>query len=601
MRGRILIVEDNAPLRAGLLDLLLGHGFEAEAAADTDALAECLDGVAYDVAIVNPCMGAPDGRDMLAWVRERAPGALPLVLPPAVSEDAPGAVDEQAFDILWKPLEEEARFLRQIAQAMGHKLLCDERDRLLRALQAKNIELENRLGQLELAHSILQSQAVAIQVDLSRAMRIQQGLLPRESPFADRISMAAAYHPMAKVGGDLYDVFRLDAARMGCYIADTSGHGVSSAMLTIFLKHAVQGLVWDGPRADAAPCEGQVRSPGRLLGALNETILSEAFGEGIFVSMTYLVLDVDTGVVTYSSAGHPPMFVRRTNGSLERLHRPAPVLGVNPRVAYTESEIALQPGELLILHTDGITDARNTEGDSFGEGRFTDAIQQADPHVDAIVGHLERVQAAFCDGSPRVDDATVVVLGMEPQRVPPQTADEMAAPLGHSTTRSVKVLTSRRNGHVFIGIAGTGSWRESQQVFDLCRQTDVRTVTLDLHECTHLDSTFLGVLHNIVTTVGNEPGKRIEIQNVPRDLLKTMSELGLTSVLMHFRPEPAALPGDMVPVEGGAPAGEELGRLLLWAHESLVEADPSNADRFAAVLQVLHDRATGVNREAKKD
>ena len=95
-------------------------------------------------------------------------------------------------------------------------------------------------------------------------------------------------------------------------------------------------------------------------------------------------------------------------------------------------------------------------------------------------------------------------------------------------------------------------------------------------------------LHNLAMSFEDEDACRFEIQNVTPPLLREMSELGLTSVLMHFRSTPVPLPSSMRPVDVEKPEDIELGRLLLLAHEALVEADPKNAYRFAAVLEVLH-------------
>ena len=456
---------------------------------------------------------------------------------------------------------------------------------------------------MSLAHSILQSQAVAIQVDLNRAMRIQHGLLPQRLPFEDRISCATMYHPMAKVGGDLYDFFQLDDHRFGLYIADASGHGVSSAMLTVFLKHAMQSAV----RTEET---GAVRAPGDVLCRLNQIIISEAFGQGVFVSMIYLVLDVNTGLAIYSDAGHPPALVRCADGgqdrfcAIERWHRPAPVLGVNPAVRYSDGECTFSRGDLLVLYTDGITEARDPEGAFFGEERLRRIVAESGPHADQVSDVVQRALAAFQEGCPRTDDATLVVLAFEPQLTAFHVPEEEPTKTPAVAHRSVKVLTAKHDHRVFISIMGPGSWRESQQVLDLCEQARARgerSVILDLSHCTHLDSTFLGVLHNIAAGFDRDPEPegapcRFDIQNLPEALLREMSGLGLTAVLAHFRPEPVPVPESMDPVEGGIPAGEEMGRLLLWAHEALVEADPSNADRFAAVLQVLSDRAKGANR-----
>jgi len=595
-KKKILFVDDEKNILSALRRLLFPMRGEWDIQFATSGF-EALDILAqdsFDVIVSDLRMPGMDGFELIEWMQGHEPRVVPVVLSgTARVEDALKAVQHGAYDFVSKPVEALDVFIQHVQRAIEHKRLIERNERLVEELRTKNEELENRLDQLELAHSILQSQAVAIQVDLNRAMRIQHGLLPKRLPFADRISLAAIYHPMAKVGGDLYDVFQLDEHRLGIYIADTSGHGISSAMLTVFLKHAVQGSL----RSQDA----RLRMPGESLCALNTILLNEAFGQGIFVSMAYVVIDLDSMTLYYSSAGHPPMFLKMSDGTIQRLHKPAPVLGLNPRVAYTDSEVKLHPADMLALYTDGITEARSASGEYFGEERLKRLIAISDSHADSFAKEVEQRLTAFCSGRQHTDDFTLVALCVEPQQEPFHVPEEEPTRATSSPGRAgVRVLCAHEDNHLFIGIHGVGSWRESQQILDLCkeaRREGLASIVLDLSNCSHLDSTFLGVLHNIATSFDSDLGCRFEIQSLPRLLLQEMSNLGLAGVLMHFRPKPLPLPDNMQPVEGGVPAGEEMGRLLLWAHEALVDADPSNADRFAAVLQVLHDQAKAASAE----
>lgn len=588
MHAKILIVDDDDITRRVVDHIVRRAGFETVAVCGGQEAMDCLADHEFDVAVVDLMMPGIDGFAVLDHMRKHAPGVVPVVLSATSSlEDALRTVQEGAFDFVSKPVDNIDVFIHRIERAVEHKRLRDSHAELLEEVKRKNAELENRLGQLELAHSILQSQAVAIQIDLNRAMRIQQGLLPRELPFSDRISLTTVYEPLAKVGGDLYDVFAVDDTHVGICLADTSGHGVSSALLTVFLKHA-----FDGVRARSS--DGIGGAPGEVLTELNHIILDEAFGQGIFVSMCYLVLNVDTGKLKYSNAGHPPMLRRRAAGGVERLRTPAPVLGVNPAVVYAEDECVLGAGDMLVMYTDGIPESRDASGAFFGEERLKSVIAGASPHADAIADAVQRDVHAFTEGRQRTDDLTLLVLGAEPQTTPFRVPREGPVKTPEGGKASVKVLKGKHDNCVFISVSGTGSWRESQQVLNLCREAceaGEQSIILDLTHCNHLDSTFLGVLHNIVTGVDEKKKCRFELQNLSRVLLREMSDLGLTGVLMHFRHAPIPLPRTMAPVDDSIPGGGELGRVLLWAHEALVEADPKNADRFAAVLQVLHDRA----------
>ena len=603
MRGNVLVAEDDISCRRWIEAVLGRAGHKVVGVTSGEEALQQMEKDTFEVAVLDLVMPGLGGIDVLKWMQTNAPGIVAVVLSGTQSvEDALHAIQTGAYDFLSKPLESSEVLLQRIARALEHKRLRDSRDHLLDELQGKNIELENRLGQLELAHSILKSQAVSLQADLNRAMRIQQGLLPHQSPFPDCVSLSAFYHPMAKVGGDLFDVFSLGNNKLAFYIADASGHGVSSAMLTVFLKHAIQQAVRD-------PENGALRDPGAVLQDVNNTVISEAFGQGVFVSLTYGILDTVSGEANYSNAGHPPLLLIHDDHRIERLHRASPVLGVNPKVAYTHGEFTMLPGEMLVLYTDGITEARNAHGLFFGVERLCETLASAEQHTDTVQRSIETALALYCEGAESSDDATLVVLGREPQRVQEILLPEPEPHPGPVTPGS-KVMTAERDSVVFISVTGTGSWRESQNVLDLANQARTagnRTIILDLGACNHLDSTFLGVLHNIAISFdppSEETGRppvcdptanvlacKFEIQNAPRTLLQLMSELGLISVLLHFRPEPLPLPASMLPIDAGTPEGEAMGRLLLWAHESLVEADPSNADRFAAVLEVLHARA----------
>jgi hypothetical protein len=114
-----------------------------------------------------------------------------------------------------------------------------------------------------------------------------------------------------------------------------------------------------------------------------------------------------------------------------------------------------------------------------------------------------------------------------------------------------------------------------------------------------MDSTFLGVLHNLALEFDEEPCGMLSIQGVTKPVLREMSDLGLTSVLMHFRTKRTPLPPSMRTVDTDTSADPGLGRLLIWAHEALVKADPRNADRFASLLEVLNAQVKGEKPNAQ--
>ncbi len=589
MAHRILVVDDEPTVLMLVQRLLAREGFDVQTTGHPREALGILAHEEFDLLVVDLHMPEMDGFEVLEWVSSNRPDIVSLVLSGTQRiEDAIAAIQRGAFDFYMKPVERDL-LVEKVRRALQHKELRDRNAELLEQLQASNIELENRLSQLELAHRLLQSQARAIQTDLDHARRIQQGLLPKQLPFHDRISLAAFYQPANKVGGDIFDVFKLDERHLGLYIADTAGHGISPALVTVFLKQVFRPLDWDGG-------EARIVDPGELLRQINERIFNEPFGQDLFVSMTYLVLDVESRRLRYANAGHPPIQLRLADGTVDEIHQTAPALAINPKVMYTSASRALEAGDSLILYTDGVTDAQSVAGEFFGLRRLHEAILDAPPEASAMALRIESELLHFTEGAPWSDDTTVLALRMAPQpdaEIPRRP--EIAVKESFSPSDNSAVLSAVEKGCTFACVTGTGTWQESQQLVELCEEAKREkqaTVLIDFTHCAHLDSTFLGVLHNLCIQDEACSDFRLQLQNVPRALLKLMSELGLTAVLLHLRSKPRTLPDSMVTREGKALGQEEMGHLLLRAHEALVEADPKNADRFAAVLEVLQQSAT---------
>ena len=591
MADKILLVDDEAALLLLVRRVLQRGGLAPETACSGQQAIELLDKVDYDLVIVDLGMPGMDGFEVLEWIRKKRPEIVTLVLSgTTLMEDVIKAMQRGAFDFVTKPIEEYDVFIEQVRRALAHKDLQDSHARLLREIGETNIELENRLGQLELAHSILQSQAMAIQADLNRARNIQQGLLPHELPFWDKVSLAAYYDPANKVGGDFYEVFPLDERRLGLYIADTTGHGVSSALITMFLKYSVKPFEEDGTG------KRRIVPPGQLLRALNKLLFEQPFGSDLFISMVYLVLDTETGELQYANAGHPPVLLRHADGRVDELRTPAPALGINPKVKYSTAAGRLEPNDTLVLFSDGITDVQDGTGEFYGRDRLRQTVSQAQGAAAPLAKAIENSVLCFSGPVPMFDDATAIALQFAAQDRPAiARSPEPEAPEEAGAKTATGITAASEQNCLSISVAGSGTWRESQQLIEFCQEARCRgnhMLVLDFTHCVHLDSTFLGVLHTLCAEAEDSESCHVQLQNLSRALLSEMSELGLTSVLLHFRPRPRPLPDSMAQFKPrGQLAETEMGQVLLRAHEALVKADPKNADRFAAVLEILHQQA----------
>jgi sigma-B regulation protein RsbU (phosphoserine phosphatase) len=232
--------------------------------------------------------------------------------------------------------------------------------------------------------------------ELQRAREIQQSLLPKEIPQLAGFEVAAAWRPAREVGGDYYDAFKLDEHRLGVCIADVVGKGVSAALLMANVQAAV--------RAFASSAENAAQ----LCAKVNR-LLCENLATGKFVTFLYGVLDNKTRTFDYCNAGHVyPILV--SQGTARTADQGGAALGVFPEWEYENAAIALQPGDRLLLVTDGITEAYGPDEQEFGEEKLSLAALAGSKRTAAEMSRqlLEDV-SAFC-GAHFHDDATLLVI-----------------------------------------------------------------------------------------------------------------------------------------------------------------------------------------------
>jgi sigma-B regulation protein RsbU (phosphoserine phosphatase) len=276
-------------------------------------------------------------------------------------------------------------------------------------------ELANSFNQMTGSIEDLLRQAAEkkrLEEEMRLAREIQMSLLPRGPLLIPGTMISALCVPAREVGGDYYDVIALPDGRYGVLIADVSGKGMSAALYMAELKGLILSL-------------SQIHlSPRDLLISANQ-LISMHLDSRSFITMTYAVIDPAAGVMTYARAGHTPlMHLPAGNGSgAGRVRVLAPdglVLGLRiddgERFAGLLSEVSLKvlPGDLLVLFTDGISEAMNDRGDCFGEAQLAELVEE---HGHLPIGELrERILreiAAFVGAAPQHDDMTMILLRID--------------------------------------------------------------------------------------------------------------------------------------------------------------------------------------------
>jgi sigma-B regulation protein RsbU (phosphoserine phosphatase) len=211
--------------------------------------------------------------------------------------------------------------------------------------------LRDQTSEMCTIHQRLKAAYQQIDLELEAARRLQMSFLPQSLPETVGARFAVQYRPCGRVGGDFYDVFRLDENHVGFYIADAMGHGVPASLLTIFLKRGVRGKEITGKQYRLVP-------PAEVLGRLNRDLIEQRLPEVPFITMLYCLFNFREGTLRFARAGHPhPLFVPQA-GEIQLWPGNGGLLGVFATEFHERTE-RLQPGDKLILYTDGLDTAQS--------------------------------------------------------------------------------------------------------------------------------------------------------------------------------------------------------------------------------------------------
>jgi len=232
--------------------------------------------------------------------------------------------------------------------------------------------------------------------DMRMAAEIQNGLLPREAPTVPGWDLAGCNRPCRTVGGDYYD-FVLEDGRLLVALGDVSGKGTGAALLMTVLRAAVRAH-WTLP----ALADGVAR--------INRTVCQNV-PSSKYVTFFLAALEPETGRLAFVNAGHNPPLLVRADGSLQKLEDGGLVLGLFENIVYADGAVRMEPGDTLLIYSDGVTETWDPQGEEFGEEKLAELVTRcrslgAAELQEAVLREIER----FEEGARATDDRTLVVL-----------------------------------------------------------------------------------------------------------------------------------------------------------------------------------------------
>lgn len=233
--------------------------------------------------------------------------------------------------------------------------------------------------------------------DLEQAAEIQQGFLPAKAPVVHGLDVAGHNAPCRTVGGDYYDFFPYGNSRIAMVLGDVSGKGMPASLLMMGLQARVQVLI------------EEPKSLADVMTRLNRITCANC-PSGRFITLFFCILDGETGELTYCNAGHNPPLIIRADGSHQELKGGGPILGIIPVIEYEEYHAQLAEGDLLVIYSDGVTEASSPAGEEFEiPGLAGAVIPVRDQSAGSIIESINKAVATYTAGAPPADDVTLIV------------------------------------------------------------------------------------------------------------------------------------------------------------------------------------------------
>lgn len=272
-------------------------------------------------------------------------------------------------------------------------------------VREKRFEIVTGISQqaaIAIQNSMLQRDVVErerLEREMQLAREIQSTFLPDSLPMISGWDIAVRWRPARQVGGDFYDIFTLQENKLGIVIADVADKGMPAALYMTLVRTLIRAAVQD------------IHSPREALLRVNNLLVPDSL-QGMFVTLVYAVLSIDTGELVFSNAGHnPPLSLDNISRQISEHNRNAMALGVFQDIEIQESKMNLEPGDVILFYTDGITEAFSSDEHFYGLDRLKRILIASDYNsASTLLDQVDESVVKFSEGIPQSDDVTLVAI-----------------------------------------------------------------------------------------------------------------------------------------------------------------------------------------------
>jgi sigma-B regulation protein RsbU (phosphoserine phosphatase) len=262
-----------------------------------------------------------------------------------------------------------------------------------------HLALKQSMDALQRTSAELARAKQRMELELNVGRDIQQSMLPSTVPERTEVTLYASMDAAREVGGDFYDYYMQSGNELCFCVADVSGKGVPAALFMAMSKILIRSRARDE------------KGPAEIIARVNAE-LSEDNPECMFVTVFFGVLNLSTGELVYTNGGHNPPLIRRACGAVEVLSDiHGPVVAVMPGEEYGQSTLQMEPGDVLLVFTDGVTEAMDTNDKLYGDDRLFDVLKAVpESNARSLVDGVNESVAAFAAGAEQADDITMLAV-----------------------------------------------------------------------------------------------------------------------------------------------------------------------------------------------